>query len=229
MPRRVELWLLIAVAVTPAVLNGWYNPRIYTTPWLFWTIEVLTWTVLPALLYIWGRRRKLFDNDDLGFHMRIAGRSNVYLFAATLVVFAFADPWIDKQLINTFFMPNIPDDYAPTFWYDQVVPPRGPDTGALRLLVIFYLAATAGFIEEMVYRGMMRHACGRSWYGTVAFISVSSAMFSLIHWEGGEPKLIYTAAVGVVFAVMRLGVGSLWPLILGHFMVDHYWLNNAGW
>ena len=44
--------------------------------------------------------------------------------------------------------------------------------------------------------------------------------FALMHWENGPAELAATFVYGVVSALLYRGLGNLWPLVVGHAVVD---------
>lgn len=58
------------------------------------------------------------------------------------------------------------------------------------------------------------------------YLILSAAIFAGSHWEFGTTKLLYTFAWGLVNATIYLATGNLWPPIVGHVIVDLYWLGG---
>ena len=118
---------------------------------------------------------------------------------------------------------RVPIFELPTFTHGSVIP-EGPE----RALVVVYLAVTAGVIEEIFFRGL-------PWLGVQAvpnlntrkavYITGTSILFGLIHWENGVPEILATTALGLVAAVLYLKLLNLLPLIGAHIFLDlvYFW------
>jgi membrane protease YdiL (CAAX protease family) len=55
---------------------------------------------------------------------------------------------------------------------------------------------------------------------------LSAAVFAGSHWEFGTTKIVYTFAWGFVTGLIYLATGNLWPVIVGHVVVDLHWLGG---
>jgi membrane protease YdiL (CAAX protease family) len=226
MRRRPQIAALLCLGMLPLYFNGIYNARLRGTPWLFWIAEVGAWVVLPVLIVVFGARRGLFRLEDLGFHTRVFRRQSPGLLVLAIVVVGFLALPIDRPLVvwATRTVPPAPSGTA--FQYEQVLPPRGPSTGGYRLLAVAYLCLSAGFVEELYYRAMFLLAVGRRWRMAPVYLVLSAAVFAGSHWEFGMTKLVYTFAWGLVMGAIYLATGNLWPVIVGHVIVDVYWLGG---
>lgn len=86
-------------------------------------------------------------------------------------------------------------------------------------------AGTAGFCEEVLFRGFalgeLRRRWGRGWLGTVAAVAVTTAAFVVIHGLG-QPldDLLRRTAIGLLFAGLALWRGDLRGPIYIHFLTD---------
>ena len=87
-------------------------------------------------------------------------------------------------------------------------------------LHFFYaVSLTAGFCEELLYRGFLL------WYlahfvGGIGAVLLSSVIFGVAHAYQGGKGIMQTAGVGLVLAVVYTVTGSLWPPIVIHALVD---------
>ena len=226
MRRRSQIAALLCLGMLPLYLNGVYNPHLAGTPRLFWLAEVGAWAVLPALIVVIGTRRGLFNLADLGFRTRVFGRESPGLLLLAVVVVGFLALPIDHALVDwaTRTVPPVPSRTA--FRYEQMIPPPGPGTGGYRLLALANLCLSAGFVEELYYRAMFLLAIGRGWRLAPVYLVLSAAVFAGSHWEFGATKVVYTFAWGMVMGAMYLVTGNLWPVIVGHVVVDLYWLGG---
>lgn len=88
-------------------------------------------------------------------------------------------------------------------------------------LAFVALVSTVAVCEELIYRGFVQGVF-EGWLGSsvVAGVVLSSAFFAAAHVYQGRRGLISTFVIGVVFAGVRAGTGSLIPSICAHFAAD---------
>jgi len=89
------------------------------------------------------------------------------------------------------------------------------------LLVFFALSCSAGFCEELIFRGYFqqqfaRLASGRVWTG----VAVSAVLFGLAHLYEGAAGVISIAIFGAMFSVLALKRRSLRPGMMAHAWHD---------
>ncbi|MEX2217017.1 MAG: CPBP family intramembrane glutamic endopeptidase [Phycisphaeraceae bacterium] len=225
--QRLELAALLAIGITPFYLNGLYNETLAKEhrAW-FWVVEVFTWIVMPAMLLIVGRLRGLFTFTELGLSRKVCRRDLPWAFLALLVIIPFLAIRLD-MVVYQWAHSSLPSGWPhPTFHYSDVVPLPGPDTGLWRLLVLLHLCMTAGVVEEILYRAMFDRLFPRGWAGGIAFVIISTLVFAGAHWEGGLPNVTEAAILGVFYATIYRLTGNLWPLMLGHTIIDWYWFSS---
>mgnify|MGYP000906775061 CR=1 FL=1 len=122
-------------------------------------------------------------------------------------------------------------------------------TGAIRLdtsrpvLILLYtlLYISVGFVEEILFRGVMMTVMLKKWGNSLAGIYLtvigSSVLFGLLHLVNfimGRYTLLavvtqtgYALFFGVFFAACMLRNNSIWPVIFGHFLFDFCGSLNA--
>ncbi len=79
----------------------------------------------------------------------------------------------------------------------------------------------AGFCEELIYRAFLIWLVSQ-WAGVYVAIAVSAAMFGAGHIYQGFAGVLKTGLLGVLFALLYLLAGSLWPAVLLHAAIDIY-------
>ena len=217
--RREQTGILLAIAIAPYYLNGLYNPVLASTPKAFWLVELLTWVAMPLAVWFYGRGR-CFSNVDLGFHTRLRGRRAPSLLVLVIAVVALLLACVDEQFWEwaTRVFPRGQSDDG--FDYRQMLPAAGPETGWLRLAVVVFFSASAGLVEEFLYRGVFRCLFGKRWFQTALYVTVSSVVFAGAHWEFGPPVVAFAFLYGVSFALLYVATGNLWPNVVGHALVD---------
>ncbi|WP_394232162.1 CPBP family intramembrane glutamic endopeptidase [Niallia oryzisoli] len=82
---------------------------------------------------------------------------------------------------------------------------------------------TAGITEEIIYRGFLIFALTQLFPNFTIWLTlvISSVFFGLAHTYQGIGNVIRTTLIGLFFAVLYIGLGSIIPLILFHFLVDY--------
>jgi hypothetical protein len=104
-----------------------------------------------------------------------------------------------------------------------------PESPAGRLIWVA-VSLTAGFCEEIAFRGYLMtrlRILGRfkSW---VIPTIVSALAFGICHAYQGIPGLIVISVYGLLFSLLYLRTGSLWPCIIAHFLQDFGYLFIPG-
>ena len=99
--------------------------------------------------------------------------------------------------------------------------------GNLKLFLIATPGAmiTGGFMEEVIYRGMMIDRIGRIFGGDRRALWIGAALcgvpFGLIHFEWGIGGMFTTAVMGSLLGLFYIGTKrNLWPLIAAHATLD---------
>ncbi len=206
------------LGVSPLYFNGLVNSVIHTDPLLYWSFELLTWILIPALGIFLLTRIRGFSFGELGFHRRIFGLRSLPLLIVVSVVFApacyriywhFVD-WVSRAIPAGGF-----------FHYETVI----PESGALQLLVVVYFALTAGIFEEIFFRGALHRGLAGIKHATPLFLALSPLLFSLIHWENGLSALVTTWLFGLFMSLAYLLLRNIWPLIIGHSFTDLLWFS----
>ncbi len=81
------------------------------------------------------------------------------------------------------------------------------------------VSLTAGICEELIYRGFVFWYIS-VWTGPIIALALSSILFGFAHVYLGYSHVIKTSIVGLVFALIVLASGSLWPVIIIHAVMD---------
>lgn len=81
---------------------------------------------------------------------------------------------------------------------------------------------TAGFCEEVAFRGYLMTRIriltkGKSWLIPTI---VSAVTFGICHAYQGLPGFILISVYGVLFSLLYIRTGRLWPCIIAHFFQD---------
>ena len=93
-----------------------------------------------------------------------------------------------------------------------------PRTNA-ELTLFIGVAAMAGILEELLYRGFM------IWFltpstGVIGAIAFSTIVFAVGHLYQGRRGLLRAGGIGLAFAIWYVVTGSLWWLMALHALID---------
>ena len=89
------------------------------------------------------------------------------------------------------------------------------------------LSVTAGFVEEVVFRGYLQTQFVRFGMPLILAIFVQTFVFAVGHIYEGLNSVIVITAYGVLFGLLAAGLRSLRPLIIGHVMFDIFAILRA--
>ena len=91
----------------------------------------------------------------------------------------------------------------------------------------FFMCVLVGFAEEGIYRGLMLRVLLKK--GIWTAVIISSLLFSMSHimnalagWNWGHVllQLVYSFAIGFGWSAFALRTGTIWPLMIIHFLID---------
>ncbi len=85
--------------------------------------------------------------------------------------------------------------------------------------IFWIVSATAGFCEEVFYRGFLTWYLS-VWMGPVAAVLLASVIFGAGHVYLGVAQVPKTALIGLILAVVVGITGSLWAAMLLHAAID---------
>lgn len=214
--------LIFVVAILPFQINGFINPVILENKLLFWIFDIFTWVVLPIFLYLFVVSKNILAKEDFAFTFHLTDeldkKKNLILFVILVFLVSFLQFYTYKYstlLSKELFPVNIG---SIKFDYSFVT----PDGGFLAVLVSVYMAITAGVVEEIIYRFFLWKLVESFKYRVIIFVSISSLVFASVHWESGVQNLFATFIFGIVSAVIYVIIKNIWPLVIGHFVVDFF-------
>ncbi len=80
--------------------------------------------------------------------------------------------------------------------------------------------ALVAYSEEVMFRRCSRHVLqSRLGDGSVLVIA-SSLLFGAYHWWTGLGSIVEATIMGVLLMLFLRRVGSLWPVVLAHYLAD---------
>jgi len=95
-----------------------------------------------------------------------------------------------------------------------------PQTRREKLWAVFVLAPTAAFCEEFLYRGYLLALLGQWFHSLPWSWGVSSVAFGLAHVYQGWSGMLRAALLGALLAYPVVRLGSLYPSMLAHGLID---------
>ncbi|PLT29891.1 CPBP family intramembrane glutamic endopeptidase [Peribacillus deserti] len=173
-----------------------------------------------VMLYQWGMvgiifltfKIKEISFKELGLVSTFSNISSFLYFAAgiltaTVMLFVvyLAIPFGRKKIIKQFEA------------IELLIP-----VGIKQRLVYACVAVTAGFCEEVIYRGFMFHYFKQLDLGlsAMAMAIITSIFFGLAHGYQGWKNVIFTGILGFALARLYISNGSLWVPIILHIIID---------
>lgn len=87
-----------------------------------------------------------------------------------------------------------------------------------------YVSLTAGVTEEIIYRGFLIFALAYLFPNISIWIIIliASILFGLAHtYQGFASGVLRTTVIGILFSILYIGLGSIFPLIIFHFLIDY--------
>ena len=94
----------------------------------------------------------------------------------------------------------------------------GPETSGERR-EFWLVSFTAGICEEILFRGFLMWLIAQ-WTGLIAAVILSSILFGCAHIYLGTALASKVAIVGLLFALVVVASGSLWPAMVIHAAMD---------
>lgn len=207
--------LLICVLLNYAssVVAGFYSSGLLATPVFFWVDDIIRFVCLPLLmLWLLLKKRRIIPGD-YGIQGPGPALSTAGLLSATITAILLLQLYFP---IGAWARKIFPPDHVST--YVKVLP-----SGPLFGVVVIYFSLTAGFFQEIFYRGMMYSAMlriVRLETLSLLYVTFSSVLFATMHWANGTAAMIAAFASGLISSVLFLIFRNLWPLIIAHAIVD---------
>jgi membrane protease YdiL (CAAX protease family) len=103
-----------------------------------------------------------------------------------------------------------------------------PETRREKLWAVLVLAPTAAFCEEFLYRGYLLSLLGQWSHSLPLSWAASSLAFGLAHVYQGWAGMIRAAVLGAILAYPVVHLGSLYPSMLAHGLIDAFALAWLG-
>ena len=178
---------------------------------IYYGNSIFQWIGVGVILIVWWINNRAFP--DLGFG--IPQQSVLALGLVLLFTIAYClDTWSElrnqEQIAKTRqkWLKDIP--FLPENW--------------LELKHFFFVAITAGFCEEVIFRGFFIQYF-LAWnqdnlMGTWLAIIIPSCLFAFGHIYQGHLAVLKTLLMGILLGWIFVLTESLWIPIIIHFLVD---------
>ena len=82
------------------------------------------------------------------------------------------------------------------------------------------VSITAGIGEEVAYRAFLLGLLSTAFSAPWTAAAVTSIAFGLLHAYQGPVGMIRTGLIGFLFAAIVVITGSVWPVVVGHIMIN---------
>lgn len=169
---------------------------------------LLEWSLVAALALLWGSTGRKWS--ELGLD---AGHGLAAVAAWGTVPIVVAIGFFQRRPVNGRF-----DQQVKLLTQLGVVNRLMPQTSR-ELRLWEGVSLTAGMCEELLYRGFMIGYLAH-WMPIFGAALGSSILFGLGHAYQGTKGALKISALGLVFAVVYILSGTIWPLVLAHAIMD---------
>lgn len=198
-------WLSAASAPGDGPVPTVSRPAIYVSvlvlQWLlfaltFWGLRLRGVSIGALLAYRWSRWKGLLRCVLLAAGCWVAVFAGI---AQALEALGLRDPAESKRIM-------------------EMLLPRGP----LEIAIWTGVALTAGFVEEVVFRGYLQRQWSAWCRNHVAGISISAFIFGAGHLYQGVVSATMIFVIGLCFGLFAYAARSLVPGVLAHAAQDFY-------
>lgn len=206
------------------ISDGLWKPGLLRGPTLyFWAYDFFAWVVFPALALLMLHHATSLSFRDYGLEAQL-GWQDVMRVLPLPLFSLFAVNMLAYGLSQAVF-----DNSKPEFSYVTGLQALGP----LWIVGTLYLAATAGLWESVFYAGLpwycISRTLGDSPWSRRGFILASAILFAAAHHENGVANVAGAFFFQLGAAIWYLRLGTLWPIIAAHALIDLYYFWPWPW
>ncbi|KRG12901.1 CPBP family intramembrane glutamic endopeptidase [Lederbergia galactosidilytica] len=156
------------------------------------------------------------NTDTLGPLVTYAVLTIGVLYLFGILYYSIGYPFSDK--IRTKFT-QIKEKEWGNIDYSEIMPITNKEKRLWN-----YVSLTAGITEEIIYRGFLIFALTYLFpnFSVWLIIIISSLLFGLAHtYQGFTTGVLRTTVFGVIFSILYIGISSILPLVVFHFLIDY--------
>lgn len=169
------------------------------------------WAVTFCVLGLWIAKSRPWSALRLSSANPLRLGAGFLIAAVIVAFFVLQERKVRNHLARPQAVLRLREKFA---FADPLVPETYSERRGFRLLSV-----TAGFCEELVFRGFLIWLI-TAWLGVVAAVIISSIVFGYAHIYLGVPQVPRIALVGLLLALVVVGTGSLWPAMVIHAAMD---------
>ncbi len=156
--------------------------------------------VLPVFFYYYISKKASPAPFDATF--TLPRETPLYIFAGLSIISAAG--YLNSMLLDVF-------DYG-TFT-DEILFESDITLNYQLVLMMFTLAIVPGFVEELLFRGVILKNLLP--FGRTTAVLASALLFGIMHQNAGQ--FLYATVAGLVFGYIYVHTRSLWCCVLMHF------------
>lgn len=209
----VQVIVRILVLSAPLWLNDFY--RFYLPPnadILAEVLDIIIYVAWQSSLIYMAHEAKWFQFSDMGFPIywkKDLLWGVVLTLGVTLIYLSLS---IGNHFMLELFGMQTPDSGHPPN-------PQWSNMG-LQMHII-YISFSAGFFEEVIYRGIIIQQIEKKSKSPFVIILLSASVFMLIHWSLSYTIWILSFVLGAFWSFLFLRYRRIVPLIVSHFIFDY--------
>lgn len=166
---------------------------------LYGLLYALTFIAPAFAFYLFSRRGKDYQPPELSF--QLPQHMPLYIFAAIALVSAAG--YVNSYLIDLVDFGFLPDLGGIS---------EGATTNVGLVLMVFTTAIVPGFVEELLFRGVILK--NMLPFGRTTAVIGSALLFGLMHQNPGQ--FFYTTVAGLVLGYIYVHTRSLWCTVIIH-------------
>ncbi|EID44022.1 CPBP family intramembrane glutamic endopeptidase [Parageobacillus thermoglucosidasius] len=173
-------------------------------------IIFIQWVTVGIIALYWLMTHR--DFQDLGFITHLEAIKD---FLSFLVGFLFV------LIINFIIIMNVKSIKEKLYQQLEVIEFMLPEDFKERMLFVL-VALTAGFCEEVMFRGFMFYYLKELPFHIPLFMIaiITSIIFGTAHLYQGWKNVIGTGLMGFSFACLYIYFGTIWAPIIVHTIID---------
>jgi hypothetical protein len=190
-----------------------HGPLVY-----FWAYDIMAWVVLPLTALLLIHKASIVSGTDYGLSAQLGFKDIIFSIPLPLLVL-FVVYWFTREL-SRGLIATWPTDFS----YTEALKGLGP----FSIVGTVYLSATAALWESIFYIGLpwlfFSRSVGTSAWSRRLFIFLTAVLFGAAHFEGGSASVVAGFFFQWVAARCYFKLGTLWPIIGAHALIDVYYL-----